>query len=461
MTGSRFGLVDPGAADATSLIVVEQADYPTWLAAAAAPVAQWLTATRFSAEADAFAFVPDDETGRPVALGVVAALESPWALSGLAGRLPAGRYRLANSFPPRHAARAALSWALASYRFDRYRAAPTAGAELVWPDGADRPEIERLAEAVFLARDLINTPAEDLGPAELAEAAKALAEEMGAETRVIVGDDLLAANYPTIHAVGRASSRAPRLIDIRWGSEAAPRLTLVGKGVCFDSGGLDLKSREAMRGMNRDMGGAAVVLALGRALMAANAPVRLRILIPAVDNAVSGAAMRPLDVIRTRSGKSVEIGDTDAEGRLILCDALTEAEAEQPDLLIDCATLTGAARIALGTDVQALFCEDDGLAAELVAVSKAVDDPLWRLPLWRPYRRLLESRIADLNNLANTPHGGAVTAAVFLADFVAPGRRWLHLDINESNAAARPGRPEGGEATGLRALYAWLRARYP
>ena len=460
MNESRLDLVEPGRRRATPLIVVEQVGYQAWLAAAPDATRQWLADTGFSGEADAFAFLPAGAAGRPAVLGIVASQDSPWALSGLATALPHGRYELASPTSPAQATAAASSWALARYRFDRYRSPPSEAVELAWPPGADRIEVGRLARAVFLARDLINTPAEDMGPGDLTAAAQAVADEAGASLSVIAGDDLLIQGYPTIHAVGRASTRAPRLIDLRWGAEGAPRLTLVGKGVCFDTGGLDLKSRDGMRAMKVDMGGAAVVLALGQALMAAKAPVRLRVLIPAVDNAVSGDAIRPGDVVRTRAGNTVEIGDTDAEGRLILCDALAEADSEAPDLLIDCATLTGAARIALGTELQALYCRDDALADSLVAASAAVDDPLWRMPLWRPYRKLMEGKISDLTNIADTPFGGSVTAAIFLADFVRDATSWIHLDIFAGNAKSRPGRPEGGEATGLRALYSFLRARY-
>jgi leucyl aminopeptidase len=279
---------------------------------------------------------------------------------------------------------------------------------------------------------------------------------MGARHRVIVGERLLAENYPTIHAVGRASLRAPRLVDIVWGEESAPKVTLVGKGVCFDSGGLDLKPSSGMRLMKKDMGGAAILLGLAQAIMAARLPVRLRVLLPLVENAVSGNAMRPLDIVRTRQGLTVEIGNTDAEGRLILCDALAEASTEQPALLIDIATLTGAARVALGPELPALFCNDDELAAGLLGAGAAEDDPLWRMPLWRPYRRLLDSKAADLNNVSEGPHAGAITAALYLAEFVAPDIPWAHIDVMAWNARSRPGRPEGGEAQTLRALYAYV-----
>ena len=307
---------------------------------------------------------------------------------------------------------------------------------------------------------MINTPAEDMGPEQLAEAVLAVANTHGAAANVIVGDELLRHNYPTIHIVGRASARAPRLIDLRWGDEAAPKVTLVGKGVCFDTGGLDLKPREAMLEMKKDMGGAAVTLALASALMSANTPVRLRLLIPAVENSVAGNAYRPRDIVRTRGGKTVEIGNTDAEGRLILCDALTEADSEKPDLLIDCATLTGAARVALGPELQALYCDDDAVADGLLKAGTQVADPLWRMPLWRPYRKLIDGKCADLNNVAQGTFAGSIIAALYLAEFVSTSTRWAHLDIYGSNPATKPGRPEGGEATAMRALYAYLRGRY-
>jgi leucyl aminopeptidase len=282
----------------------------------------------------------------------------------------------------------------------------------------------------------------------------------GARCEVTEGDALIENNYPAIHAVGRASTRAPRLIDLRWGDAGAPKVTLVGKGVCFDSGGLDIKSHENMLEMKKDMGGAAVVLGLASALMAARLPIHLRVLIPAVDNAIAGNAMRPRDILRTRAGKTVEVGNTDAEGRLILCDALAEADTEAPDLLIDCATLTGAAKIALGTELQALFCDDDQAAAALLSAGSAAGDPLWRLPIWRPYRKLIDSPCADMNNVAKGSFGGAIVAALYLAEFVSAAKVWAHIDMFAANQGARPGRPEGGEATGLRALYTYITARY-
>ena len=420
--------------------------------------ADWVSAVGFKAEPGTFAFVPDSE-GRPRA--VLAAPYDGAAVYGFAhlpGVLPAGTYAFDEDALA--STDSALGWALGAYQFTRYRKPRRMPTLLAWPASADRAEVERMARAVYLVRDLINTPAEDMGPEQLAAAAQGVAERHGATFNVIVGDELLAQNYPTIHAVGRASHRPPRLIDLRWGNEGARKVTLVGKGVCFDTGGLDLKSREGMLEMKKDMGGAAVVLGLADALMSAGAPIRLRVLIPAVENSVSGNALRPLDIVRTRLGKTVEIGNTDAEGRLILCDALAEADSEHPDVLIDCATLTGAARVALGPELQALFCDDDNVARGLLEAGTAVGDPLWRMPIWRPYRKRIDGQCADLNNVAKGTHGGSIIAALYLAEFVSRDTRWAHLDIFGSNATARPGRPEGGEATGMRALYAWIRKQY-
>ena len=443
---------------AIRIIAVGEAALPAWLEAHPES-REWLSAVGFKGEPGTFAFLPGNG-GRPGALIASPTQEgSVWAFSGLPTALPEGTYAIE---PGDRAAATdiALGWALGSYAFTRYRKAKRPPAKLVRPANADQAEVERVAQAVFLARDMINTPAEDMGPEQLADAALSVAKAHGAAATVIVGDELLRHNYPTIHIVGRASARAPRLIDLRWGDEAAPKVTLVGKGVCFDTGGLDLKPREAMLEMKKDMGGAAVTLALASALMSANTPVRLRLLIPAVENSVAGNAYRPRDIVRTRGGKTVEIGNTDAEGRLILCDALTEADSEKPDLLIDCATLTGAARIALGPELQALYCDDDAVADGLLKAGTRVADPLWRMPLWRPYRKQIDGKCADLNNVAQGTFAGSIIAALYLAEFVSTSTRWAHLDLYGANPTTRPGRPEGGEATGMRALYAYVRGRY-
>jgi leucyl aminopeptidase len=424
------------------------------------PGRRWINAIGFTADPGKVALLPDAAgTLARVLVGKTPG-EWLWALAGLPDSLPEASYRIDPEPGAEAATLMALGWALACYRFTRYKAPPRSAAKLVWPKAADRGFVERLARGIGLARDLVNTPAEHMGPAELAEAAEELAGRQGARCRVIVGEALLAENYPMIHAVGRASARPPRLIDLVWGDAAAPKLTLVGKGVCFDSGGLDLKTAGSMRLMKKDMGGAATLLGLAGAIMEARLPLRLRLLVPAVENAVSANAIRPLDVVRTRKGITVEIGNTDAEGRLILGDALTEADSEKPALLIDVATLTGAARAALGPELPALFTNDETLAAALLRSAEAVGDPLWRLPLWKPYRKMLSSPVADINNVSESAFAGAITAALYLAEFVGPETPWAHIDTYAWNQSSRPGRPEGGEALGLRALYRLVESRF-
>ena len=450
-------------ADPTGAIAITPATpdaLVAWLDHATAEHRAWLKTLGFTAEPGTHVFVPDGDGKATRVVAGVPAGERVWAYAGLPRSLPEGIYRIDAELDRDAATDVALGWALGSYQFSRYKAPKRAAATLVWPDHADQAEVLRLTHGVCLARDLINTPAEAMGPDELAAAARDVAREGGAECAIIRGDDLLQANYPTIHAVGRASSRPPCLIDLRWGNPDAPKVTLVGKGVCFDTGGLDLKSAANMLQMKKDMGGGAVVLGLASALMAANAPIRLRVLVPAVENSVSANAIRPRDIVRTRSGKTVEIGNTDAEGRLILCDALTEADSESPALIVDCATLTGAARVALGPELQALFCNDDAVADGILRAGVAAGDPLWRMPLWQPYRKLIDSDIADFNNVSGSPYAGAIVAAIYLAEFVRPSTPWAHIDMMASNVKERPGRPEGGEATGLRALYRYLRERF-
>ncbi|HXQ63527.1 MAG TPA: leucyl aminopeptidase family protein, partial [Steroidobacteraceae bacterium] len=354
-----------------------------------------------------------------------------------------------------------LGWALGRYRFERYRKPPIATPlpALVMPANVDAELVRRLVEAEFLARDLINTPAADLGPAELAAAVAAVASRYGAEFRQIVGEQLLTEGFPAIHAVGRAAAGPPRLIDLRWGS-AGPRVTLVGKGVCFDSGGLDLKPASGMLLMKKDMGGAACALALAQAVMDAQLKLRLRLLVPAVENSVAGNAYRPGDVLATRKGLTVEVGNTDAEGRLVLADALALADEERPDLLIDLATLTGAARVALGPELPALYAGSDALALELVASARQASDPVWHMPLWAGYEDEFASKVADLSNVSASPLAGSIIAALFLRRFVAETTPWLHLDLYAWNGKDRPGRPVGAEAQTVRALYGMLAARY-
>ncbi len=431
-----------------------------WLPTQSAAVEAWVSSTAFTAEPGQISLITGEDGRLARVLFGIPATDDPWAYASLPAALPPGSYRLDVDLGAAGATRAALGWALGCYSFTRYRKSDKMLPVLVWPKGADRAGVDRAASATFFVRDLINTPASDMGPAELAEAARGLTEEFEAKLTVVTGAELLAQSFPAIHAVGRASPREPRLLDLTWGRRSDPKVTLVGKGVCFDTGGLNLKPSSAMLLMKKDMGGAAHALGLARMVMMAGLPIRLRVLIPAVDYAVAGNAMRPLDVISTRKGLSVEVIDTDGEGRLILADALAEADRDKPDLLIDFATLTGAARVALGPDLPALFCNNDSLAKELMAAAEATSDPLWRLPLWQPYRKGLESKIADLANVAASGHAGAIFGALFLESFVSKDTAWAHLDLMAWNTTSRPGRPEGGEAMGLRAAYALIDSRY-
>jgi leucyl aminopeptidase len=382
----------------------------------------------------------------------------PVLVTGLAGAaLDARRYRLGGAIgDPTYAA---LGFRLGAYRFERYRKAREL-PELVLPKGADAVEVERLADAAFLARDLINVPANDLGPNAFEREIRAFAARHKMKVKAIVGDDLLTQNFPMIHAVGRAGSEPPRLMDLTWGRAGDPRITLVGKGVTFDTGGLDIKPASGMLLMKKDMGGAANVLGLAHAIVDAKLKVRLRVLIPIVENSISDEAFRPGDVLPSRSGQTVEIGNTDAEGRLILGDALTLADEERPELLLDMATLTGAARTALGPDLPPLYSTDDTLACDLMAAGLAADDPLWQMPLWAPYDAMMNSRIADMNNAGSTPFAGSITAAMFLKRFVRNAKAWVHLDIFAWAPEARPGRPFGGTDQGIRAVYGVLKQRY-
>jgi len=430
-----------------------------------ARAAAWARANGFRGERGRALALPDAGgrlAGAALGVGKLGSLAelAPQHLAAGPDRLPAGRWRLAEVLPAAAATQAALGWALGRYRFDRYRrplAAPPPA--LVPPPNADLEHVRRVAEADALARDLINTPAADLGPAELGRAVAAVAARFGAEFREVVGEDLLAARFPAIYAVGQAAARAPRLLELRHGSQG-PRVTLIGKGVCFDTGGLDLKPSSGMALMKKDMGGAACALALAQLVLDARLPLRLRLIVPAVENSVAGNAYRPGDVLATRAGQSVEVTNTDAEGRLLLADALAYAAEEPAELLVDLATLTGAARVALGPELPALYASDEALAAELLAHGRAVGDPLWPLPLWAPYEDELGSKVADVANASSSGFAGSVVAALFLRRFVAEATPWLHLDLYAWNGKERPGRPVGGEAQTVRALYALLAARY-
>jgi leucyl aminopeptidase len=420
----------------------------------------FIDATGFEPMAGQHALIPGKD-GNIAA--VLFALEAPGAdcnlfLPGkLCGLLPAGSYRFANS--PHDARLAALAIALGQYDFARYRKTSRRAIRLTPPDGIDVKQLSSVIAGVTLARDLINTPANDMGPAELEHAAKKLARSHGATIRVI-GGSVLKKNFPLVYAVGAGSARGPRLIDIGWGKTAHPRVTLVGKGVCFDTGGLDIKNDAGMLNMKKDMGGAATALALAHMLMARKLPIRLRVIIPAVENSISGTSFRPRDIYRSRKGLTVEIGNTDAEGRLVLADALAVADEDRPDLIVDFATLTGAARVAMGPDIPPFFTDDDKLAAELTRTGATENDPLWRLPLWRPYQSMLDSKIADTNNVGSGGFAGAITAALFLKKFVEQAKAWVHVDVFAWTPSAGPGRPEGGECQAARAIYALLVERY-
>jgi leucyl aminopeptidase len=382
----------------------------------------------------------------------------PFRPGQLPGLLPPGVYRFANA--PHDARLATLAFALGSYRFARYRKNDAPDVRLVPPDGVDIDDVSRIADAATLARDLINTPANDMGPAELEAAARDLASNYDTSFDCVIGDELLTKNFPLIHAVGMASPRAPRLIDFSWGDPAHPKVTLVGKGVCFDTGGVDLKPPGSMLIMKKDMGGAANVLALASMIMDAGLKLRLRVLIPAVENSVAGNAFRPLDVFPSRKGLSVEIGNTDAEGRLVLADALALADEEKPDLLIDLGTLTGAARVALGPELPPFYTNDEALAADVARCAREERDPLWRMPLWPAYDAWLDSKVADLNNAPSNGFAGSITCALFLQRFVEAAKSWLHVDIYGWTPSAKPARPEGGECQAARAIYRLLSQRY-
>jgi leucyl aminopeptidase len=451
---------DDGQA-ANILHLVRVADVQKWRADLPGGQRAWLDAHDLKPKNGAFLMVPTDGHGVDAVLIIA---DTPrlatWDLAVAASSLPGGLYRLqAASGTLPDVSNALIGWLLSHYEFARYKKPKDkAPRRLIAP--GDIAAAVALAEASALVRDLVNTPTNDMGPTALAQAVQTVADRHGACLNVIVGDALLIANHPTIHMVGRAAADAPRLIDLTWGNDAHPKLTLVGKGVCFDSGGLDIKSASGMVTMKKDMGGAAHALALAELVMRFKLKVRLRLLIPAVENAISANAFRPGDIVRTRKGLTVEIGNTDAEGRLVLCDALAAADDEQPDLLIDFATLTGAARVALGPDVPAMLSNDDALADALATAARSTDDPLWRLPLWQPYADMLKSPIADLNNSAEGGFAGAITAALFLKRFVTQSKSWAHVDLYAWNASARPGRPKGGEAMTLRAFWSLIRARY-
>ena len=445
---------------ATALRLVDKKSFEPWLKAQPERVRQAVAAQGFRGEGYQLAILPGEKTDWSAALGVANVDElSPWCLAKAAESLPEGKYRVDGRSP----GPAALGWLLAQYRFERYKKAERKSGPriLLTPEPARIEETVRVAESTNLVRDLVNVPAGDLGPAELEAAVREVAAECGAEVSVTAGA-VLDEGFPMIAAVGRAASpeRAPRLIELEWGDRRHPRIAIVGKGVCFDSGGLDIKPASGMRLMKKDMGGAAHALALALLVMRSRLPVRLHLLVPAVENAVSAAAFRPGDILRSRKGLTVEVDNTDAEGRLILGDALAKAAEGEPEMIVDFATLTGAARVALGPDLPALFANDEALAAALLAGGEAAADPVWRMPLWGPYEDMLASDIADISNSSDAPMAGAVTAALFLKKFVPEGVPWAHFDTYAWRGSAKPGRPKGGDAFGLRATWVALAERY-
>ena len=463
---SPLPLVDSDP-QATPLTLITDAALDSWRDAQPNAVKIWLSSTGFSGKSGERCLMPEEDgtVGR-VIIGIGDGTDK-WAGGGLSRALPDGTYALDQTIGVPDgdendvATWFALAWCLGAYRFHRYKSESSpAPAVLVWPNHIDRGYVEGAAHAAILTRDLINTPAEDMGPDALAAAAEVLAAEHGAAITMTIGDDLLSENYPAIHAVGRAAAVAPRLIDLVWGDAESPKVTLVGKGVCFDSGGLDIKPSNGMRWMKKDMGGGSTVLGLAGWIMRANLPVRLRVIVPAVENAISGNAFRPGDVVPTRKGPTIEVGNTDAEGRVVLADALALACEESPALLIDCATLTGAARVALGPELPALFTPDDSLADELLEAGFQNNDPMWRLPLWTGYRRLIDSKVADVSNSGESGLAGAITAALFLKTFVGEDTPWVHLDLFGWNPDDKPGRPVGGEAYAQRAVFDVIRKRF-
>ena len=447
------------SADALPLLPVLADEFDAWLDNAPQHHRRWLESSGFRAR-------PGKWCGLPGVDGALEAIvfgmrDSGWLyqLADLPGALPGGHYRLESVWERDQRAQACIGWGLAAYRFERYREHD--GPRRTLYLDADIAEIvEDLCSAQAQVRDLVNTPTEDMGPSQLADATVAVADRFGARTDIIVGENLLKDNFPAIHAVGRAADRQPRFIEMTWGDEDAPLLVLAGKGVCFDTGGLNIKSAAGMGLMKKDMGGAAHALALAGLVMKHGLPLRLMVLIPAVENAVSGNAYRPGDVINTRKCLTVEIGNTDAEGRVVLADALAYACEHQPDLVIDFATLTGAARVAMGPDVPPVFSNRRDIARALVDAGEREEDPLWELPLYQPYRKMLKSEIAHMNNVSKGSYGGCITAALFLEEFVSPEVPWVHIDTFAWNQASRPGRPTGGEAQGLRAVFSYLRKRY-
>lgn len=444
----------------TTLVVINRNNYNNWLSDQSEQNQTWLASTNYKGEG--LALLPNSQGKLSLALFVVEDASHFFACGELIKQLPSGQYLL--QAENEHQESICFSWLVGAYKFDRYISTNSSNNQalpcLAVNDQALVDSAIKYAEATALVRDLVNTPVADMMPEHLGDCAQSLADRYQGSVKQIIGEELLEQNYPTIHAVGRASANLPRLIDLTWGNNEHPKVTLVGKGVCFDSGGLDLKPAAGMRNMKKDMGGSAHVLGLAQLIMSHNLPINLRVLIPAVENAVSSNAVRPGDVITTRTGTTVEIDNTDAEGRLVLCDALAEADNDNPDLIVDFATLTGAMRVALGTELPGFFSTSDQVAAGITEAGSKNSDPVWRMPLYSAYRDLLKSTVADMTNCATVPFGGAITAALYLQEFVNKDTDWVHFDVMAFNIRALSGRPLGGEAFGIRAVFDYLQMKY-
>lgn len=449
-----------GATKSIPITPIVCSEFEAWLKNQDEKTKNWLRFDSFRAEVGTRCLIKNAQGHIERVLFGIDYPKDFWTFAALPRCLPEGVYSIDAKFSIEELEHIAVAWGTGFYQFTPYKKPIPLSAKLSIPKKIDVNILEHYLQAIFLVRDLINTPADDMGPPELAEAATALAEQFNAEVKQIVGEELLTQGFPTIYTVGRGSVHAPRLIDLRWGNPQDPKITLVGKGVCFDSGGLDLKPSDSMLWMKKDMGGAAHVLGIAYLIMSMRIPVRLRVLIPAVENAVSGDAYHPGDIITTRKGITVEVTNTDAEGRLVLCDALTEAATENPEILIDFATLTGAANIALGPEIPAFFTPQDELAHELVDIAFHQGDLVWRLPLYKPYRRYLDSQIADIMNSSLMRYAGSITAALFLKEFVPTNIPWVHFDLMAWNIETRFGRLLGGEARGLRTVFKYLQKRF-
>lgn len=438
--------------------VVLKSEYPDWKEQQSEYLKNWIKTSQFKAKPSNVLCVPASQGALETVLVIADPNEVVWSLGACVSQLPEGKYHIICSVNNND--QVYLGWGLGAYRYDRYKKSKRKLCQLRIESSVDEIQLSALIQATAIVRDMINTPASDMMPQHISEVCKKLTQEHDLELIEVVGDELITENYPVIHAVGRASIHKPRLIEFIWGDPSHPKVTLIGKGVSFDSGGLDIKNAQGMRFMKKDMGGAAHVVGIASVIMKLNLPIQLQVLIPAVENAISANAFRPGDILTARNGKTIEIDNTDAEGRLILCDAITKATENNPDLIIDFATLTGAARVALGTEVPAFFTNDDTVANDLMDASKVANDPVWQLPLHQSYRYMLDSSIADICNSASSGYGGAITAALYLKEFVPVQTKWIHIDVMAYNIRARVGRPKGGEAMGLRAVIEFLRKQY-